>query len=190
MPCAGARGKSGVAETVVRLWCFAPTTATGRRGMPSSPRSLEMLSVFWSAEQLTRWKSVLAAGVGPDATEVPENLLTVDPMIRGLWNKGQFTLKPALPPSPRNLDSSDRGTALFDCRAMEIIGTGHVIILTTEDPDTLPLPSMDLLECNGFFLAWWHPPALRMSQKRNVIRRRSPRPVILVIEWKVTAKSA
>jgi hypothetical protein len=95
-------------------------------------------------------------------------------MIRGLWNKGQFAPKPVqlsanrkqltvefhwlshhayarkrvqtLPPPPRNLDSTDRGTLLFDCRAMEIIRTGHVITLTTEHPDTLPLPSIDLLE--------------------------------------------
>jgi hypothetical protein len=53
----------------------------------------EMLSVFWSAEQLTRWKSVLA-GLGPDATQASENLFTVDPTVRCLWNKSRFALKP------------------------------------------------------------------------------------------------
>ncbi|KAL2849267.1 hypothetical protein BJX68DRAFT_267119 [Aspergillus pseudodeflectus] len=94
--------------------------------------------------------------------------------IHGLWGNGRFALKPislstdsktltvefywlhecpyeyrflgTSPSSPASVDSTRRGTRHLDCQARRIVESGDRLTFTTEDPDTLPLPSMEILE--------------------------------------------
>lgn len=127
---------------------------------------------FWPSEQIDDWKNAVR---GPHGTETCSNLICLGPSIHEYWGKSLFALKPievsgdkktmkvqfcwlpisqdrssqpvttrpnlhtASPDSPGNnikvMNSTDEGK----------IQTGRGIVFTTDDPDSRPLPSWDIL---------------------------------------------
>ncbi|KAG0647510.1 hypothetical protein D0Z07_6508 [Hyphodiscus hymeniophilus] len=105
-----------------------------------------MLRMFWPDDKITAWEAVIFPD-GPEerGLETPSNMITLSAQVHGLWNAGQFALKPisvsednttltiqffwqakhplvmptinltTTPLSTRNLDSNDE-TRLIDCR--------------------------------------------------------------------------
>ncbi|KAL2833594.1 hypothetical protein BJY01DRAFT_225020 [Aspergillus pseudoustus] len=143
----------------------------GRKAGPKGEKEFwRVMSTFWSAEEIKKWGSAI---LGPKRTEVVQNLLSLAPTVHALWGQARFALKPldlspdrrrlsvqfywldqtkfvfkdlATPPSPpTNLDSTARGTRLFDCASQRCIRSGDVLTWTTDDPETMPLPSIELL---------------------------------------------
>ncbi|KAF9886522.1 hypothetical protein FE257_011429 [Aspergillus nanangensis] len=49
------------------------------------------------------------------------------------------------PSLPSDLKSTGRNVKLWDCQNDNPIYSGHVIEMTTQDPESFPLPSFDLL---------------------------------------------
>ncbi|KIA75683.1 hypothetical protein HK57_00544 [Aspergillus ustus] len=68
---------------------------------------------------------------------------------KDFWlDQNRFAFKDiATPPSRRTgyLDSTARGTRLFDCASQRWIRSGDVLTSTTDDPETMPLLSIEIL---------------------------------------------
>ncbi|KAL4786394.1 hypothetical protein BJX76DRAFT_355121 [Aspergillus varians] len=159
--------KGGECAEVAHIYPYSLGTKLGKKGHRDF---WQTLSTFWSAKQIDQWESSV---LGPERTEILQNLMSLAPTVHALWGKARFALKPLqlssdsktltvefhwlyystyafkhlqTPPSlPCNLDSTDRGTRLFDCETKRCIKTGDVLTFTTDDPETMPLPSVELL---------------------------------------------
>ncbi|KAL2866524.1 HNH endonuclease signature motif containing protein [Aspergillus lucknowensis] len=129
------------------------------------------LSVLWPAEKVQAWEDAV---LGRERTEILPNLISLAPTVHGLWGKAKFALRPIelsadqttltvefhwlqdsayeprdlriRPANPTELDGTTRQTRLFDCRTKRCICSGDILTFTTEDPEKLPLPSVDLLQ--------------------------------------------
>ncbi|KAI9370818.1 hypothetical protein BJX61DRAFT_68157 [Aspergillus egyptiacus] len=130
----------------------------------------ELLSRFWPSNDIRKWE---CAVLGPERNEILPNLMCLSPTVLHLWRNAKFALKPnelsedkktltvefywlpdfghdfkdlaTPPPNPNNLDSTTRGTRLFDCKTDKCIRSGDLLRFTTDDPKKWPLPSVDLL---------------------------------------------
>lgn len=131
------------------------------------------LRMFWTEERVNRWWSaVFDDNYG---TEKPENLITLSPNAHKMHTQGYFALEPiGLDPDRRKLTlcfwwlrqgKSDQKVSISDFPDLnstydpqgDCIGllnmqtyrplrSGDVIVLTTPDPDTHPLPDTRILE--------------------------------------------
>ena len=129
------------------------------------------LELFWSAAKVAEWTAAL---LGPFGTETCQNLLCLSDSVHTLWAKTRFALQPleitddgktlrtrfwwfpvtspsqvpiTQPPNvPSDLDSGHRTTILINSLTREIIKSGDIIEIHTEDTARYPLPSMALLE--------------------------------------------
>ncbi|EFE31052.1 uncharacterized protein ARB_02246 [Trichophyton benhamiae CBS 112371] len=130
-----------------------------------------LLRSYWSNERVENWR----AAVFPRGTETLCNLLCLSPNMHRWHSKGLFGLQPVeisedksrltlkfywLPQHQfsRNVDLSARPNIPCDLNGLEMdfkawnaiterkIRSGDEIILTTSDPQNLPLPDWDLLE--------------------------------------------
>ena len=131
-----------------------------------------MLEKYWDANLISRWKTHV---FGLKGTEVCQNMITLSPSAHAYWGAALFALKPVslskdqkelvvqffwLRPVARvhrvslrsrpvlhgDLGGSVSNIKLFNCQTEAKICSGDHITLTTEDPTTMPLPSIDLLE--------------------------------------------
>ncbi|KAJ0415696.1 hypothetical protein BJY00DRAFT_293127 [Aspergillus carlsbadensis] len=160
--------KGGDCTEVCHIYPFSLATKVGTISHTSF---WDLLSFYWSREQIRSWEEKL---LGPSRTEILENVICLAQTVHGLWGKGRFALKPislstdaktltvefywlheypyeyrllATPPfSPASVDCTRRGTRLLDCRAKRILESGDLLTFKTEDPDTLPLPSIEILQ--------------------------------------------
>ncbi|KAL5357082.1 hypothetical protein BJX96DRAFT_172203 [Aspergillus floccosus] len=132
-----------------------------------------LLGVFWSAETIAKWRKHI---FGPDGSEVTVNLLCLSQTVHGLWGKGRFALEPVelsedktslttrfwwlplrtysrkklclsvAPFLPSDLDAGPFNVKLWDCVTEERIRSGHLLTMTTADPESMPLPAFGLLQ--------------------------------------------
>ncbi|KAL2833528.1 hypothetical protein BJY01DRAFT_253492 [Aspergillus pseudoustus] len=164
--------KGGDCTEVAHIYPFSLGTKVGQ----TTHRAFwETLSKFWSQDQVHKWEESV---FGPKRTEILQNLLCLDPTAHALWGKAKFALKPLqlslnsdtltvqfywlghstyafkdlqTPPSqPSNIQSAVRGTRLFDCMNNRCLESGDVLTLTTNDPQNLPLPSIEILRLQWF----------------------------------------
>ncbi|KAJ5826302.1 hypothetical protein N7474_003440 [Penicillium riverlandense] len=139
-------------------------------GTPEQTRFWANLRLFWDDTKIANWKNALAR----DGTETCANMLCLTPDAHRLWGQGCFSLEPIelsedektlttrfwwfprktsddsvrllTPPDvPADLTGTGRAT-LFDLATTRLICSGDCIVMRTEDPDNLPLPSMHLLQ--------------------------------------------
>ncbi|PYH28336.1 HNH endonuclease signature motif containing protein [Aspergillus neoniger CBS 115656] len=131
----------------------------------------ERLGMFWPPEKIKAWEAVT---LGPDRTEILENLISLASTVHGMWGTGKLAFKPLelsedkrmltvefhwlrdwsygtqklrIPPSnPVKSDSSSNNTRLINCETLELIRSGDILTWTTDDPEKRPLPSIELLE--------------------------------------------
>ncbi|KAJ9264668.1 hypothetical protein DTO212C5_7050 [Paecilomyces variotii] len=130
------------------------------------------LSTFWTEDRIDAWKKQI---FGDSSTEVCQNLLTLCPNAHKLWGKARFAFQPVSmgedgkslkvrffwlqsrgfarqmsittrPYLPAALDSGPRHAKLFNCLSETKVCSGDEFILTTDDPERKPLPSIELLE--------------------------------------------
>jgi hypothetical protein len=129
-----------------------------------------VLGNFWSAETIAAWKRDI---FGDQSTEVCQNMLTLNTLAHDLWGMARFALEPVKisedrktltmrfwwlprysprvvrmrypPPLRSDLKSGPGKSLMADCETENLIRSGHVIRMTTEDPETKPLPSFELL---------------------------------------------
>lgn len=142
------------------------------------------LENFWSEERVAAWKSAIT---GPDGTETCANLMSFATHAHAAWGKAFFALKPislsedcktmevqvfwleknsfaaSTDVIPGRLSSADlcsgpKQFKLFDCETDGLIRSGHLITVSTDDPELRPLPSMALME-----MQWVLHRALAMS---------------------------
>ncbi|QSS56557.1 hypothetical protein I7I53_04805 [Histoplasma capsulatum var. duboisii H88] len=143
--------------------------------MSSVPRSSSFwttLKLYWSEERINQWK---AAVFGEKGGEACSNLLTLAPSVHAYWGRALFALKPldvsddgksievqlfwlrpyhrlpemrvtTSPELPSNLSGLVQNVMLFNCETREIIPSGTVITIRTDDPDTKPLPNKAILD--------------------------------------------
>lgn len=140
--------------------------------VPTNGLFWSALGVFWSDELISQWK---AAVFGEKGTEVCSNLITLTPSVHGYWGKALFALKPmdvsddgmsmdvqffwlrqfhrlasmrvtTRPEFPSDLNGLLENVKLFNCETEEIIRSGTTITLRTDDPETKPLPSKEILD--------------------------------------------
>ncbi|KAL3456591.1 hypothetical protein BJX64DRAFT_38545 [Aspergillus heterothallicus] len=160
--------RGGDCVDVCHIYPFSLATKMGS----TTHRSFwDILSFYWSKDQIRGWESIV---LGSSRTETLPNVLCLARTVHGLWGMGRFALKPIslssdktsltvefywlrnydyefrrldLPPClQENVDSTSRGTRLVDCPTKICLESGDKLVFTTEDPETLPLPSMELLE--------------------------------------------
>lgn len=138
----------------------------------SSRRFWDILRTFWSEEKINAWHRD-AVGT-PKKTERCHNLLCMTPTARAYWGNYRFALKPIeLSEDRKSLTIQFYWMPMHDRRArMPILErpslpddlpacgplklydnytdnrlvSGDKMVLTTHDPDSLPLPSVDLLQ--------------------------------------------
>jgi hypothetical protein len=125
-----------------------------------------VVQIFWSPQTIAAWQR--------DITKVCQNMLTRNTLVHELWGKACFAFEPVeisedrktltmrfwwlplgtfsrqvwmcdRPSLPSDLRSGPRNSKLWDCDTDAPIYSGHLITLTTEDPETMPLPSFELL---------------------------------------------
>ncbi|KAI9371598.1 hypothetical protein BJX61DRAFT_543540 [Aspergillus egyptiacus] len=132
----------------------------------------DIFRMFWSEKKIKSWEAGVLGNEGTETT-LP-NLLCMDPTVHALWGKARFAIKPlelssdrkklrvelhwlpamkyvqrqlgTAPSSLINTISAPGGTRLYDCPTDRRIQTGDVLTFTTNDPENLPLPSVDLLD--------------------------------------------
>lgn len=128
------------------------------------------LKNFWSREKVAAWQQDILSDRG---TEVCQNLLTFNTLAHDLWGLARFGLEPVevsedrktltvrfwwlprhsprivrmsdRPSLPSDLESGPGKSLMADCERETFIRSGHLITMTTEDPETMPLPSLELL---------------------------------------------
>ncbi|KAG2416085.1 hypothetical protein HFD88_007277 [Aspergillus terreus] len=125
---------------------------------------------FWSSKKVAAWQRDIFSDRG---TEVCQNLLTFNTLAHDLWGLARFALEPVevsedqktitvrfwwlprhsprivrmtdRPSLPSDLESGPGKSLMTDCETETFIRSGHLITMTTEDPETMPLPSLELL---------------------------------------------
>lgn len=131
-----------------------------------------ILSVFWTEDRTNEWKRQI---LGDDGIEVCHNLLTLCPNAHRLWGRARFALQPlsmredkkslkirffwlqsrdftkkmritARPYLPAILDPGPMHAKLFDGLSETKLCSGDTFTLTTDDPQSKPLPSIELLQ--------------------------------------------
>ncbi|DAA77934.1 TPA_exp: Uncharacterized protein A8136_5637 [Trichophyton benhamiae CBS 112371] len=132
-----------------------------------------LLQLFWTERRVNTW---MAAAFPRGTTEVVENLLCFAPTIYRWHSKGLFGLQPIRrsddgkeftvkfywlplrkpaaqgvdlltdPTIPEDLVGIAKDYRAWNTFTGEEIASGREIVLTTRDPENLPLPSWDLLD--------------------------------------------
>lgn len=139
---------------------------------PQSESFWRVLEKYWDTDLISRWKTHV---FGQRGTGVCQNMITLSPSAHAYWGAALFALKPVslskdrkelvvqffwLRPLARvhrislrsrpvlhgDWEGSVSNIKLFNCQTDAKICSGDHITLTTEDPTTMPLPSIDLLE--------------------------------------------
>ncbi|GES66317.1 hypothetical protein ATEIFO6365_0013028500 [Aspergillus terreus] len=141
--------------------------------MPAQKRQSfwSLLNLFWLDKTIAKWEEYIS---GPDGTEVISNLLCLSESVHGLWRKARFALEPVAmsedkktlvlrfwwlplrkyskwvrvtdsPSLPSDLDAGPFNAKLWDCVTEERIRSGQLFTMTTADPESMPLPSFELL---------------------------------------------
>ncbi|KAG2411624.1 hypothetical protein HFD88_009180 [Aspergillus terreus] len=141
--------------------------------MPTQERQSfwSLLNLFWSDKTIAKWEEHIS---GPEGTEVINNLLCLSKSVHGLWHKARFALEPVAmsedktslilrfwwlpvrkyskwvrvtdaPSLPSDLDAGPFNAKLWDCVTEERIRSGRLFTVTTADPESMPLPSFELL---------------------------------------------
>src|SRR5205814_2001060 len=129
------------------------------------------LNLFWSDQDVQAWKAALFTAA---KTEILENLLTLAPTVHSSWNSCEFVLKPIrtdpqksfmevefywlkhrarerliplmnLPDLPSDYPSGRGDLKFWNCLTEKKINSGDTIIIRTDDPVNLALPSEELL---------------------------------------------
>ena len=139
----------------------------------------KMLRNFWTLEKIAVWQGLIFPhGPEQDGMESAISLVCLAPHVHAYWNQGQFALKPisvsldkktltvqffwqvrqslslqkmnltTIPLSTRDLDGY-QNNCLIDSRA-NVIVSGRIFEITTDDPEERPLPSIELLEMQWF----------------------------------------
>ncbi|KAL3491407.1 hypothetical protein BJX62DRAFT_237174 [Aspergillus germanicus] len=130
-----------------------------------------ILSTFWTTAKVDKWKAQV---FGEQRTEIVENLITLCANAHRLWNRARFAFQPvdlsadkktltmrffwlpnrrftkrqsiSEPPNfPATLESGAGNAKFFDHSTDQKIWSNHQIVVTTDDPVSKPLPSMELL---------------------------------------------
>ena len=127
-----------------------------------------VLRCFWPPERINSWREAILPS-GPDSCI---NMICLSPNLHRLWNLAKFAMKPVDAPNKRTVRvqffwlHSLRGIRLENpldlltrpnltptqtpCEARTdgsgILASGDIIELTTDDPETKPLPSLALME--------------------------------------------
>lgn len=151
--------------------------------------------MFWSEEKVNTWYKLLYDEDGEPLLDTRKKPITLRNEIHESWNQGFFALKPSLPSedgkkmevaiyfldklnSPRRenvpLTTPPPGSPseLTECyihhyHTGQRLVSGDKILITTDDPEKLPLPSYDLLE-----MQWVLTRLMRMAADRiDGIRR-------------------
>ncbi|KAJ9239662.1 hypothetical protein DTO169E5_4174 [Paecilomyces variotii] len=153
--------------------CHIFPSALGKEPDNTMQRRLwAMLEMYWSPTKIEAWQRQVT---GPALTEHCANLICLTPSARRLWEKARFALKPfepsedkkkmqvqffwmpthqyskfvrwTMPPSiPSDLKCGNLGAKLWNGNQDKRMISGDMITITTENPDTNPLPSFDLLQ--------------------------------------------
>ncbi|KAE8352481.1 hypothetical protein BDV28DRAFT_148992 [Aspergillus coremiiformis] len=132
---------------------------------------LKALSLFWSKKTLASWKQAIADF---DSANTCSNHLCLSYTVHDYWHSSFFALKPleisadrkqlevqfwwlpnlefarrvlltTAPILPRDLDHAPIGTKFFHNDTERKIRSGDILVFRTEDPETHPLPSFELL---------------------------------------------
>ncbi|KAK1149605.1 hypothetical protein N8T08_005154 [Aspergillus melleus] len=132
----------------------------------------ETLKLFWSTERIKNWHEAV---FGVEGTETPKNMMTLNKTVHALWGKARFAFRPIqstatelkmelhwLPgPEKNKINLCEKpkdgrpaasllNCRLWDCENFDMIVSGHLITLTTSDPEKMPLPSFAILELQWF----------------------------------------
>ncbi|KAJ5613217.1 hypothetical protein N7510_006411 [Penicillium lagena] len=127
-------------------------------GTPEQTRFWATLRLFWDGTKIASWKNALAR----DGTETCANMLCLSPDAHREWGRGFFSIEPVelsedkktlttrfwrFPPkADANASIHPDGLKLYDRTTDRPIFSGDRVIMRTDDPDILPLPSLHLLQ--------------------------------------------
>ncbi|RAQ40926.1 hypothetical protein AFGD_007165 [Aspergillus flavus] len=129
-----------------------------------------ILKIFWDLETVDRWKKDI---IGPNGTEVPQNLLYLSTVVHDLWGSARLAFEPVemseektsltmrfwwlpsrayskemdmcvAPSLPSDLKASPYNAKLWNCDTDQPIYSGQLVTMTTRDPEAMPLLSFDL----------------------------------------------
>ncbi|KOC15639.1 hypothetical protein AFLA70_281g001350 [Aspergillus flavus AF70] len=131
-----------------------------------------ILECFWAPETFDRWKKDI---MGPDGTEVAQNLLCLSTIVHDLWGSARLAFEPVEMSEektsltmrfwwlPRrayskemdmcvatSLPSDPCNAKLWNCDTDQPIYSGQLVTMTTRDPEAMPFPSFDLLQMQWF----------------------------------------
>jgi hypothetical protein len=138
------------------------------------PTFWQFLAIFWSVDRVKSWESQVFEEDFENGIESCANLICLSVEVHDSWAKGAFALKPpaltndrtsltlqffwmpvyeprasvSIPQVPKPLEglTSHGSFELFDFSTRSFIQSGHQVTLETENPETMPLPSVALLE--------------------------------------------
>ncbi|KAH8434159.1 uncharacterized protein LDX57_011797 [Aspergillus melleus] len=148
----------------------------------SLPEFWELLPVLFDRETVCKWKEAAFPDPANPTTCIPQHLISLSPNLYHIWSKGLCAFKPISvsadqkeleiefhwlpreahgPLDDVNLDQTPLSSAGLEgvdgayLHAFKgpLIKTGDRFLLTTENPETHPLPSFPLLEMS-FKLSW------------------------------------
>ncbi|KAL2870592.1 HNH endonuclease signature motif containing protein [Aspergillus lucknowensis] len=150
--------------------CHIYPYSLGQKSDTAQEQFWGILGTFWSETTIKDWQTHI---FGDQGTEVCQNMLTLNVLAHQLWGKARFALEPVeiskdrktltlrfwwlpsrkyelvrmttAPSLPNDLESGPQGSYMVDRETKEIVRSGHEITMTTDDPETKPLPSFELL---------------------------------------------
>ena len=131
------------------------------------------LRIFWTEERVNQWCRAVFGN--NDGTEKPKNLITLSPNAHKMHTRGYFALEPVeldsdrkkltlcfwwlkqgqsaeevsvrdVPDLTATYDPQGDRLGLLNMHTYRPLRSGDVIVLTTPDPDTHPLPDIRILE--------------------------------------------
>ncbi|EEQ88426.2 uncharacterized protein BDCG_03546 [Blastomyces dermatitidis ER-3] len=133
--------------------CHIIPYSLGHRRLHQITYFWRTLSLFWDQSKISELQDFVTQKIkffwlcpsSLDSLRLSTAALPEDP-------SQEFTVEP--PSFPANLGQGGRecvygerpNIRLFNCEANELISSGQVITLTTEDPESLPLPDLKLLD--------------------------------------------
>ncbi|KJK63781.1 hypothetical protein P875_00064752 [Aspergillus parasiticus SU-1] len=156
--------------------CHIYPFALGNEAEWEKEKLWTILDIFWALETVDRWKKDI---IGPNGTEVPQNLLCLSAIVHDLWRSARLAFEPVemsedrtsltmrfwwlprraysealdmcvAPSLPSDLKASPCNAKLWNCDTEQPIYSGQLVTMTTRDPELMPLPSFDLLQMQWF----------------------------------------
>lgn len=137
-----------------RICRFAPGMPFVGLEDPAMETFWDRLGILFTRRQVHHWRR--AVGKAKGSFGILKNMICLSEPARALWKLGRFALKPLDCPPPTTTSlivefywiglQDNEVPPLFNHRTGQYIKSGDTFTLRTDDPDRLPLPSVELLK--------------------------------------------